>query len=144
MKEYIIETKINAPKEVVWKTITNFEDYPSWNSILTMKNNDSLQVGKKFDVTIHKPKGKKSKFKVIALSKNDNKSFSARQKVMGNWFLSATHHFIIEEINKNQVMFIQKWELKGIVISLFKKQIFKELESFNQMNEELKNLLEKE
>lgn len=108
-----------------------------------MSGNDQLVVGKTFTVTIHNGK-KDSTFKAITLSKNDNNSFSARQTIIGKWFFSATHFFIIEESDhsEEQVTFIQKWHLTGLVSNIFKKQIFKELELFNQMNEELKTYLE--
>lgn len=142
MKEYKIEITINASKEEVWNEITNFKNYPNWNTILIMEQNDSLVVGEKFYVTINKPNGKKSQFKATTIRKERNLYFSAEQKIIGNWFFSAIHHFIIQEIDTKHVLFIQKWELKGIIASLFRKQILKELESFGQMNNELKDRLE--
>ncbi|WP_148639340.1 SRPBCC domain-containing protein [Aquimarina longa] len=143
MKEYKIEIKINASKETVWKTITNFKEYPNWNTILEMEQNEDLVVGKKFKVTIYNPKGKKSKFNATTMHREDNVSFSATQKIIGKWFFSATHYFIIREIDKEHVVFIQKWKLRGLITSLFYKQICKELKSFNAMNTELKTVLEK-
>ncbi len=142
MKEYKIEIKIHASKEIVWQTITDFKNYPNWNTILEMEENDSLIIGEKFKVEIHKPNGKNSKFKATAINKTDSKSFSARQTIIGKWFFSASHHFIIKEIDNENVLFIQKWELKGIVASIFRKQIFKELDMFNKMNKELKDKVE--
>ncbi|MER3318473.1 MAG: SRPBCC domain-containing protein [Allomuricauda sp.] len=142
MKEYKIEIAVKASKEKVWEVITNFENYPSWNSVLKMESNNNLIVGNKFKVTITQPNGKSSNFKAKAVSKNDFKSFSATQVVMLNWFFKATHSFIIEEVDEQNVVFIQKWELKGIIASLFRKKIFKELEIFKKMNRELKELVE--
>lgn len=142
MKKYKIEIDINASKEAVWAAVTDFENYPKWNSVLEMKNNDGLIPGSKFDVTIKKPNKKHSNFKAIARSKVNFQSFSARQKIIGKWFFQATHYFTIKEIDKKNVTFIQKWELKGIISSLFHKQIFKELEEFKKMNKELKTFAE--
>lgn len=143
MKEYKIEIDINASKEAVWSAITDFENYQKWNSVLAMKKNDSLILGNKFDVTIVQRNKKISSFKAIVVSKNDFQSFAAKQKVIGKWFFQATHYFIIKEIDKENIKFIQKWELKGIVSSLFRRQIFKELEEFKKMNTELKKYVEK-
>lgn len=143
MKEYITKIDINATKETVWNTITDFKNYPKWNSVLVMKNNDNLTLGNKFNVTINKPKNKQSNFKAIAIHKENFSSFSATQKIMGKWFFEATHYFIIREIDKESIIFIQKWELKGIIASIFRKQIFKELALFTKMNDELKALVEK-
>lgn len=143
MKEYKLEIEVNASKETVWKAITNFKDYPKWNTVLVMKNNDSLILGNKFHVEITKPNGKLSKFKATTISKNEFQSFSATQTMIGKWFFQATHYFIIKEIDENNIIFIQKWELKGVIASMFHKQIFKELEEFNKMNGELKKMVEK-
>jgi len=142
MKDYTIQIGINAPKEIVWKAITDFEAFPEWNSVLAMENNDSLVIGNEFNVTITQPNDKKSGFKATALSKEKFRSFSARQKILGKWFFQATHHFIIEETDQQTVTFTQKWELTGLISSLFRKQIFKELEVFKTMNTELKVLVE--
>lgn len=143
MKDYQIEIEINSPKEIVWKAISDFKNYPNWNSVLVMKNNDSLIVGEKFHVTIIQPNGKKSNFKAVAISKEEFQSFSATQTMIGKWFFQATHFFIIKEVDKENIIFIQKWELKGLIASLFRKQIFKELEAFKEMNSELKKYVEK-
>ena len=55
MKEYKIEIAVKASKEKVWEVITNFENYPSWNSVLKMESNNNLIVGNKFKVTITQP-----------------------------------------------------------------------------------------
>jgi len=143
MKEYKIEIDIKAPKEAVWNAITDFENFQKWNSVLVMKNNDSLILGNKFDVTIVQQNKKQSSFKAVAISKNDFHSFAAEQKIIGKWFFQAIHYFIIKETDKENIKFIQKWELKGLVAALFRKQIFKELEEFKKMNWELKKYVEK-
>jgi hypothetical protein len=144
MKDYIIEIEINASKEAVWKIITDFEQYPKWNSVLKMESNDSLLVGNEFDVTINKPDNKQSSFQATMISKEQDKSFAAKQKMLGKWFFQATHYFIIKETDQENVTFIQRWELKGLLASMFRKQIFSELEDFKKMNKELKAYVEKQ
>jgi len=143
MKKYTIEIEINASKETVWKAITDFANYPTWNSILKMENNDSLTLGNKFQVTITQTNGKKSKFKARAIGKQMLQSFSATQIILDTWFFQAIHHFIIKEVDKGRIVFIQEWDLKGILSTLFRKQIFKELSSFKKMNSELKAFIER-
>ncbi len=142
MKEYIIKININASKETVWNVITDFENYPKWNSVLKMDKNDNLILGDNFDVSIVQPNGKKSNFKATAIGKEEFQSFSASQTIIGKWFFQAIHFFIIEEVDEEHVTFIQKWELKGIIALLFRKQICKELEVFKLMNKELKEVIE--
>lgn len=140
--EYTISINLSQTGKKVWDVLTDFNRYHEWNSVLTMSNNDRIEIGKEFDVTIHIKNGKDSKFKAITIAKEVNKSFTAQQKILGKWFFTATHHFIIEETN-SQVSFVQKWELSGVISRLFKKQIFKQLAEFKRMNEELKIYLKK-
>ncbi len=141
--EYIIQIDLEHSNNAVWREITDFKSYPSWNSMLSMEANDQLLIGEKFQVSIIKENGKISKFKARTLSVTPNQSFEARQTILEKWMFSATHHFIVEDIDNNRCTFIQKWELSGILSKLLRKQIFAQLELFNQMNEDLKNHLEK-
>ncbi len=139
--QFTVPIDIKANKERVWAAITDFNTYAQWNSILSLSGNNNLEIGKKFHVVIHEG-SKDSKFDATLLSKKEGYSFSAEQKILSKWFFAATHHFIIESTGKN-TRFIQHWELSGFISRLFKKQIFRQLALFNQMNLELKNLLEK-
>ncbi|MEM9830111.1 MAG: SRPBCC domain-containing protein [Bacteroidota bacterium] len=132
---------INLPysSENVWHEITDFPSYPTWNSVLSMADNDQLEVGKKFRVQINTKDGKSSTFRAIVLEKKEQQYFSAQQKILGKWFFTATHYFIVEEAEDNSTQFTQKWELTGILSRLFRRTIFKQLEEFRQMNTDLKN-----
>jgi len=142
MKIYEIAVQIKAPKEKVWNVLTDFEQYPQWNSVLTLKNNPNLIPGQKFDVAITQPNNKKSQFKAILLHKEKFDSFTARQIILGSWFFEATHFFILNKTDDNTLEFVQKWELKGIISTLMSKLVLKELEVFKKMNEELKAYVE--
>ncbi len=142
--EFVIEITLPYSNETIWETITNFKSYEKWNSVLTMTNNDNLEIGEDFHVVIKDEDKEKSKFKAKTLSKTPNVSFSAQQVVLGKWLFSATHHFIIEKQNAESCKFVQKWELTGVLTRMFRKQIFKELERFNQMNTDLKMYLLKQ
>lgn len=140
--QYTIHIDLPHPKAVVWQTLTDFRSYPAWNSMLTMAENDRLQVGEKFHVTIINKKGKKSRFKARTITHTPCRSFSARQTILGKWMFSATHHFTLEALDDQNTRFTQTWDLTGILSKLFLKQIFRELALFNQMNEDLKDYLE--
>ncbi|MEM9329583.1 MAG: SRPBCC domain-containing protein [Bacteroidota bacterium] len=138
--QYTIQVDLSASKESIWQAITQFDAYPKWNTVLSMAGNDSLEIGKKFHVTIYGGKTD-SKFTATTLSSKADESFAAQQKIVGKWFFSATHHFIIEASGEG-ARFIQHWELTGIISRVFRKDIFKQLELFKRMNHELKMYLE--
>lgn len=139
--EYTIQADFQGSKEVVWEAITDFQSYDNWNTVLMMENNDQLEVGKKFKVTIIDEKGKQSQFKAQALTNEQYNSFSARQVMLGKWFFSATHYFIVAQKNESETTLTQTWRFSGILFRPFRKLIFNQLDRFNQMNDDLKEYL---
>ena len=139
--KYTIQVDLQSSQQEVWSALTDFQSYPQWNSVLVMQDNDQLEVGKKFRVTIINANGKNSKFKAKTLTKDAQKSFSARQVILGKWFFSATHHFIVEG-KGDSTTFTQTWYFTGILFPPMKKVIYKQLDRFNQMNADLKGLVE--
>ena len=140
---YIIKVNINASKEKVWQTITDFKHYSQWNSVLKMQNNDKLTLGEKFDVTIFAEDGSISDtFEATAITKMKDHSFSASQVMLSDSLFKATHHFEIQEVSKNKVTFIQKWEFNGVLGYLFEGMIIDVLQTFKKMNAELKKEIE--
>ena len=141
---YMIKINIEASKEEVWSVITDFENYDKWNSVLKMQGNNNLELGKTFDVIIFEKDGSKAdSFQAIAINKTKYQSFSASQTILTKYFFRATHHFIIKELSKNEVVFIQGWELEGVIGYLFEGMIIDVLELFKNMNLELKAEVEK-
>ena len=142
MKEYIIQIEINSTKENVWEVITDFKNYPNWNTVLKIEGNDSLKIDTKFEISIHKSEKKEYKFTSIVEKFEENKSFGLSKTFLAKWFSKMTHYFIIESIDEEKTKFKQKWEAQGFISSLFWKQITKDFEKFNQMNDELKKHIE--
>jgi hypothetical protein len=141
--DYVIQVTINASKERVWEIITDFKNYPKWNSVLTMQNNDNFEIGKEFDVTIFNKDGSiADNFKAIAEQKNQFQLFWASSTMMHKKFFKAIHYFIVEEISKTKVKFIQKWKLEGIISYLLEGMIFEQLDLFKLMNTQLKKQAE--
>ena len=140
---YVIGVDVPGTKEEVWATIADVKSYPNWTSILSLLDNDEVEIGKQFNVVISKKGRTLSQFKATLIGKEEYHFFSARQTMLGRWFFSATHHFIVEE-NNGQVRFIQSWDFTGVLYGLFKKQIFKLLDVFKIMNEELRVHMQKQ
>jgi len=141
---YIISIDIDASKEKIWSLITDFENYPKWNSVLKMENNDNLKLEKNFLVTIFDENGLiEDNFKAMLLDKKKYRYFSASQTLLSKYFFKATHQFLIEEISQNKVKFTQKWKLEGVIAYLFEAMIFDVLNIFKTMNLELKEKAEK-
>lgn len=142
MKEYVIEIEINTTKEKVWEVITDFNNYPNWNTVLNIEGSDSLTIDNKFDITIHKSEKKEYNFTGVVENFEEKNSFGLSKTFLAKWFSKMTHYFIIESIDEEKTKFIQKWKAQGFISSLFWKQICKDFEKFNKMNDELKKHIE--
>ena len=141
---YIISVDIEASKEKVWNIITDFKNYPKWNSVLKMENNNNLELKKNFFITIFDEKGSiEDNFKALLIDKKKYTYFIASQTLLSSYFFKATHQFLIEEISHNKVRYTQKWKLEGVVGYLFEDMIFDVLKLFKTMNLELKEKAEK-
>jgi hypothetical protein len=79
-----------------------------------MSENDALATGQSFHVTILEENGGNQSF-VRGRFQRKNCIHFPRQVILAPWFFSATHYFIIEEIDDRKVRFIQRWKQTGLL-----------------------------
>jgi hypothetical protein len=136
------EIEINAPPDVVWKVLTDFSGYDSWNPFIRSIEG-KLIVGKRLNVFARLPCGLPMVLWPKVLS------FRIGQEIrwLGNLFLSGLldgeHCFVLETIGEAQVRFVQKEAYSGILLPIMwpwlKGQGF---EAFGMMNRALKKAAE--
>lgn len=90
--EITTEILINAPIDIVWKTLTNFEDYKNWNPFIISLSGDIHQGGK-INVTIQNDATSKMSFKAVVLENQENKQFSWRGKLLVKGIFDGEHKF---------------------------------------------------
>lgn len=71
------EIIINAPLEIVWNTLMQFEHYPNWNPFIQQIIGDA-KVGNKIKVTLQDPQKNKMSFHAVVLNKQENLEFKWR------------------------------------------------------------------
>lgn len=93
--EITTEILINAPIDIVWKTLTNFEDYKNWNPFIINVSGEAHQGGK-INVTIQNDATSKMSFKALVLENQENKQFSWRGKLLVKGIFDGEHKFRLE------------------------------------------------
>lgn len=142
MKSLHTEIEINAPVNIVWKILTDFQSYPDWNPFIRSFDSDP-EPGRQFSVTIQ-PTGKKPMtFKPVCLSLLPEKEF----RWMGHLFIKrlfdGEHIFELKKLDDNRTLLIQRENFRGILVPLLWKQIDTSTRSgFEKMNQKLKHRAE--
>lgn len=133
------ETVINSTPEQIWNILINTKAYPVWNPFIKSIDGD-LAVGNKIDVDLNG-----MIFKPIVQSFKKNKEFTWLGHLWIKGIFDGKHKFRLTEITKNQICFEQSETFYGILVPLLKRKLKKEIaENFENMNQALKKLAEKE
>lgn len=140
-KEIKTEIVIQATPEKIWSILTNFEDYPNWNPFVSSIEG-TVDIGNKIKVRIHPPGGKGMTFRPVIITKIDEKELSWRGKLLVSGLFDGEHKFELIDNKNGSVTFIQSEKFKGLFVWMFNPK--KTEDGFNQMNEKLKELAEKE
>lgn len=129
---------INASKEKIWKILTDFENYPEWNSFIKSVTG-KVKVGNQIEIKLQG-----MTFKPTVLTFNENTEL----KWIGHlWFkglFDGEHKFKLTDNGNGTTTFEQNENFSGILIKLFAKSLDKDTKNgFEQMNRELKLRVEK-
>ena len=74
MKEIITEIIIDTKPEKIWKVLTDFESYPTWNPFIQNISGEQ-KVGSKLDVSIHPLERNGMTFQPTVLKFEENREF---------------------------------------------------------------------
>ncbi len=145
--EVVTEIIINNSSESVWNELMNFTKYPDWNpfikSISLLNEDDELLVGNKLDVHLHLVNQKKPMiFKPTIKSLKPNKEFSWLGKLFLPHIFDGRHIFELEQLEGNKTKFIQRERFTGLFSFLLRFINQNTQDSFNLMNQTLKNRVE--
>lgn len=139
-KEIKTEIVIQATPEKIWSILTDFENYPNWNPFIS-NIKGSVAMGNKIKISIHPPGGKKMTFKPNVITKIDKKELSWRGKLLVGGLFDGEHKFELIDNKNGTVTFIQSEKFEGLFVGVF--SLKKTEDGFNQMNEKLKELVER-
>jgi hypothetical protein len=141
-KEIKTQIVINASAEKVWKVLTNFSQYPQWNSFIKSITGE-VKEGYTIVAHIHPPNGKAMVFKPKVLAFKVNKEFRWLGHFLFKGLFDGEHKFELIANADGSTTLIQSERFTGILVPLFKAMLeTNTLNGFNNMNEELKKKVE--
>lgn len=143
-KEIKTEILIHATPEKVWSILTNFENYPNWNPFIKFIKGE-VKVGNKITARIEPPEANGMTFKPKILTYEVNKELSWIGHFLFTGIFDGEHKFELIDNGNGTTTFKQSEKFKGILVPLLKKQLdYNTRKGFEQMNNKLKELAEKQ
>ena len=137
MKEVYTEIEINAPASVVWNILTDFNDFSRWNPFIR-KISGKLQEGAQIETFIKPPNSKGMKFRPKILTYAPEMELRWLGNLLIPKLFDGEHSLIIDKINENKVLFIQKERFSGLFVPFFSETLKDTEFGFEMMNRALK------
>ncbi len=138
-KEIKTEILINANPEKVWSILTNFDNYPNWNTFIKSVKQE-VKVGNKITVRIEPPQEKGMTFKPRVLTYETNKELSWIGRLWFPGLFDGNHKFELIDNGNGTTTFKQSEKFKGILVWMLNEENTKK--GFESMNEKIKELAE--
>lgn len=136
MKNIETEIVIDAPIEVVWRVLMNFEGYRDWNPFLNIEGDPIL--GNKLDVIISMD-NKKNFFKPKVVAYEEGRRFEWTGKLILKGLFAGNHYFKLDPITEFQTKFVHGENFTGLLQGTIMKKIHdKTIKGFESMNESMK------
>jgi hypothetical protein len=136
--ELYSEIEIDAPPEKIWKILTDFADYPSWNPFLKTIHG-SLAEGAKLSVYL-KPSGATGiSMKPVVVLVNPHHELRWIGHLFFFGLFDGEHVFEIRQTASGTCMFIQHEYFSGIFLPFLEPMLKRDTSrGFREMNEALK------
>ncbi len=129
---------INASKEKIWEILTDFENYPEWNSFIKSVTGE-VKVGNQIKIKLQG-----MTFKPIVLNFKENTELKWLGLLWFKGLFDGEHKFKLTDNGNGTTNFEQSENFSGILVKLFSKSLDKDTKNgFEQMNRELKLRAEK-
>lgn len=135
-----IETtiKIHANANTVWRILTDFEQYPLWNTVFKSIEGEA-KTGNTLINRMYTKNGNHMTFKPIVLEAIPNQSLRWLGRLLIPGLFDGEHQFLIQSTNVNNITLIHRETFSGIFAALTQKKLIKDIKpTFERFNQELK------
>jgi hypothetical protein len=141
MKELLTNIEINASPSRVWQVLTDFERHQSWNPFIKKIIGKPVKDAK-LEIHMPDPRGGTMVISPTILVAEKDRELRWLGKSEGDVF-NGEHHFLIEPVGENKVIFTQSEKFTGSMVSQLESWIDTALKSnFEAMNKALKERAE--
>lgn len=117
MGGWTVESVINAPRQVVWENVTQFESYSEWNPFIR-EAYANFVVGEKIRFLEDLKQFGQHWIEAKFLSIDPFASFVWKGHFGVSFLFTVRHSFLFEMIDEGQTRFIQVHENSGLLIPL--------------------------
>ena len=132
------EIEIKAPCAVVWKILTDFPGYGSWNPFIRRIAGE-LIVGKRLSVFARLPCGLQMPLWPRVLELEVERKIKWLGSLLLPGLLDGEHLFIMEPLGKTKVRFVQREEYSGLLLPIMWMWLRNQgLQAFEMMNGAIK------
>ncbi|WP_301101593.1 SDR family NAD(P)-dependent oxidoreductase [Propionivibrio sp.] len=144
MKQIYTEILINAPPAAIWRVLTDFKNYPSWNPYEILMEGD-IEEGKSFRGIVQFPEAWKTRHRCRTLRLLPEKEWIYQSHYLNiPGIMDGEYILQLEEEGPNRTRFIQKQNIQGLLVPLVWKWWSGDLISIGlgMMNHALKSVVE--
>ncbi len=134
------EINIDAPRDVVFAKLIDFDDYANWNPYHVYVSGES-EVGAELDITVQRPDGKRVDVPAVhVLRLEENRELTWGGGIKGVFY--GEHVFLLESTGDGGTRLIHNEDFEGLFIGFADLPPDVLTEGYNLMNLALKTLLE--
>lgn len=137
-KEIKTTITINASQEKIWQILTDFKNYPKWNSFITSVSGN-VKVGNHIKIKLQG-----MTFKPVVLTINKNTELKWLGRLWFKGMFDGEHKFKLIDNGNGTTNLEQSEQFSGVLVRLFSKSLDRNTKKgFERMNSELKLRAEK-
>jgi hypothetical protein len=142
MRELETHIEINAPAQLVWQILTDFDRYPQWNPFIRRITGEP-KAGNRLEVLIQSPNSRAMTFKPVIVCAQTCKELRWLGRFLVPGLFDGEHRFVIEPAGENRVLFTHAEIFKGMLVPILWKSLDRNTrQGFQQMNQALKTMAE--
>ena len=139
MKEYHTKIEINAPKDVVWNHLIDFEKYIEWNPLVSKITGEIAEGGTIYTTIIPL----KETFAAQLLSYKKEEEIVWQGKRIASFLLAGKHYYKLRQQDESTTILEHGEYFTGLFSYFIAKKLLKKMEeAFIQHNIALKKRIE--
>ena len=119
MHEIKTEITINTDIKKVWEILSDFANYPSWNSFFKHISGE-LATDEILSITVAPPGSKPMSFSPILVEVVEFGAIRWRGKLFTKWIFQGEHYLALDKLSEQQTKFIHGEKFSGLLSSVFK------------------------
>lgn len=141
MHELSTDIEIDAPPELVWEVLTDFEAYPRWNPVMRITGRTNL--GARLCVEMRLPGRSPLRFNPTVTKIDRGRELGWRGRLLVPGLYDGEHRFVIEPNEDGRTRFTQAETFEGVLVGPINRIYGRSTErAFREMNEALKERAE--